>query len=333
MSKCSAGLEITEGRPQGLPLYHPGLADVEKRLMEMAGSLYGLPAELASFIIASGGKRIRPILALHSSDFAECDHELAVDVATSVELVHMASIVHDDVIDQAMSRRGRETINARWGNHLAVLTGDLLLSKALEILSRRRKYGVVRVLANTVANMSQAEMIQASRAFDERMTEAEYTDYVSKKTAYLMAASCYSGAATSRAGRKRMACMWEYGLYLGIAFQIIDDTLDIVGDETMIGKPTGKDLACGVMTLPIIRGLQHPVAGPALREIMRSRRTGAETLSKVHHLLLESGAIAYSYAQARKYVEFAKAKLQSMPDCSARDCLLALAELVITRNA
>ena len=316
-------------------LLHPGLPAVERRLLEIVGSDKSPAGELAAIVVKAGGKRIRPALTLISSDFFKdnCDHEMTIDVASAIELIHMASIVHDDVIDGTSYRRKNRTLNAAFGNHVAILAGDLFLSKALAILSSHKKYEIINILAETVTYMSEAEIEQSLRAFNDQVTEAEYNQYIGKKTAHLMAVSCYAGLLAAGACEKAMSHMWHYGYYMGIAFQIIDDTLDLVGDQKTMGKTIWQDLPSGIITLPVIKGLSHPKAGPFLSKLIHSRKFDHERMNRVREILLEIGAIEYAREQARSYIRSAQERLMLMPPCEARNKLFAISELSLQRNA
>jgi heptaprenyl diphosphate synthase len=287
-----------------LPDLDDALARVEAELREAVSSPYPLLSHVASDLVGAGGKRLRPALlvAAAAATGAAADGGV-VKGAVSVELVHMGSLYHDDVIDEASSRRGVPSANARWGNLVAILTGDFLLARASEIAAGLGTE-VVRVLATTIGQLCQGEVTQLHDAFSTQRTEAAYFESISSKTASLISASTRIGGIVAGAGDADVECLARFGHALGIAFQIWDDLRDLVCSEAELGKPAGNDIVEGTYTLPVIRALADPEAGPELAALLGPELAGPD-LDKARDIILGSGAIASSVAEGRHWADLA----------------------------
>src|SRR4051794_11369363 len=224
--------------------------------------------EVASHLIAAGGKRIRPVLSVAAA--AAGGSPATPDVvqgAVSVELVHLGSLYHDDVMDNAETRRGVESVNARWGNLVAIVAGDFLLARASEIAASLGTE-VAGLLAATIGRLCEGQVGEVQSAFSPGRTESSYLSAIAGKTASLMASACRIGAITAGLDRPTIDALTSFGEAFGMTFQIRDDVLDIVGTEAALGKPAGHDLMEGVYTLPVIRALATPGAGEELRPLL-----------------------------------------------------------------
>jgi heptaprenyl diphosphate synthase len=301
-------------------LYLPGLDDslarVEAELRQAVACPEPLLSEVASHLVDAGGKRLRPALSLASAAATGVSAVPGVvQGAVSVELVHMGSLYHDDVIDEASSRRGVESVNARWGNLVAILAGDFLLARASEIAAGLGTE-VVRVLATTIGQLCQGEMTQLRYAFSTDRPESAYFDAISSKTASLLSASARIGGIVAGASPAEVDALTEFGRAFGMAFQIWDDVRDLVCTEAELGKPAGHDMLEGTYTLPVIRAMADPDAGTDLCALLGRPLDGPE-LDKARDIILATDAIRGSIAEGRRWADTAARAINSMPAPSA----------------
>jgi heptaprenyl diphosphate synthase len=295
-----------------LPGLDEGLVRVEEELRRAVASPEPLLTEVAAHLVDAGGKRLRPALVLAAA--AAAGSSAVDDVvrgAVSVELVHMGSLYHDDVIDEASSRRGVESVNARWGNLVAILAGDFLLAKASEIAAGLGTE-VVAVLANAIGRLCEGEMSQLHYSFSTARPEAAYLDTIASKTASLLSASTRIGGIVAQAPRPAVESLTRFGHAFGMAFQIWDDVRDLVCTEAELGKPAGHDMLEGTYTLPVIRALADPVAGPELSALLGRPLDGPE-LDKARYAILATDAIRESIAEGRRWADLAEQALEEMP--------------------
>jgi len=301
------------------------LARVEAELVRAVQAADPFLTGVTSHLIPAGGKRLRPALALAVGALA--GQPVSDDVvmgAVAVELVHLGSLYHDDVIDAATTRRTVESVNARWGNLVAILAGDFLLARASEIAAALGTE-VAGLLAATIGRLCEGQVRELSQAFDAGRTEESYLTSIGGKTAALMSTACRIGAITAGISRAGTDASTEYGQQIGMVFQIIDDVLDVVATPEELGKPAGNDIADGVYTLPVIRALSgpSPVAEP-LRALLGRPLQGDE-LDQARRLVLEDGAVASAIDVARRYAGEAAASLTTLDSSAAPDVQKALA--------
>ncbi|HUW63267.1 MAG TPA: polyprenyl synthetase family protein [Spirochaetia bacterium] len=288
--------------------------------------------ETSRHLLTAGGKRMRPAFCLLAARFTPCALERVVPLAASLELIHMASLVHDDVVDEALIRRGQPTVRARWGNRISTHMGDYLFAQSLVLISTYGEPLVQRVLADTSVKMCQGEIHQIAGAFDVDQDLKDYLGRINRKTALLIAASCQLGGVVSGAPPQVWRRLLCFGRYLGMAFQVVDDILDFVADQNELGKPVGSDLAQGILTLPAIRALDHSPARERLRTLLQRRLAGEGDLQEAVDLILVCGAIEYSFAIAARYVAKAKEHLALLPGCEAKAVLDRIADFVTVRR-
>lgn len=289
--------------------------------------------EVASHLIRAGGKRIRPMFALAAaatgSGFGDLDDD-CVQGGVAVELVHLGSLYHDDVIDEAVTRRTVESVNARWGNLTAILAGDFLLARASEIAASLGTE-VAALLARTIGRLCEGEVSELRAAFDIGRSEDHYLASIKGKTASLFATSCRIGGIVGGLARPSVEALTAFGESYGMAFQIIDDVLDVTATEAALGKPTGQDLVEGVYTLPVLRALADPEAG-ALRERLGRPIDGAD-LAEALALVRSNGAVPAAVAVAGRYVRSALGALEALPPGEATDWLAEAARSLLTASA
>lgn len=308
------------------------LRDVEAGLADALSDASNEARQVAMHLAQSGGKRVRPVLTLISARLFSKDLTPAIPVAVASEMIHMATLVHDDVIDRAQTRRGRKTVNYVWGNHVSVLAGDALLAKALVVLVDKTTPEVVRIMSDMIYRMCEGEIAQHASLFDINQTEEAYFQRIEKKTALFFAACCQAGAIMAGANAEEAQAMWSYGRHLGMAFQIVDDLLDFSGQEQVVGKPVGHDLESGVLTLPVLRLLKTGNSDEARRLLEKgARMTRAEVESTIR-LVKEAGVLDDAFETARSFSDQAKASIENLPDGPSRRTLYDLADAVLTRE-
>jgi len=283
---------------------------VEDALREAVRSDDAYLTEVASHLILAGGKRVRPLFAIASAAAGGADvTDEVVLGGVAVELVHLGSLYHDDVIDEAPTRRTVESVNARWGNLTAILAGDFLLAKASEIAASLGTE-VAGLLAATIGRLCEGEVGELRTAYDVGRTETAYFSAIEGKTASLFATACRIGAIVGGLSREATEALTTFGLSYGMAFQIVDDVLDVTATEAELGKPAGHDLVEGVYTLPVLRAL---VAADGLRDRLGRPIEGAE-LTEALSLVRSNGAVTGALATAHDYAAAAITALDPLQD-------------------
>jgi len=311
------------------------LALVERKIRESVASDEPLLTDIARYVIEAGGKRIRPVVTLLAfKALGGRDINQAVDLATALELIHSATLIHDDINDGGLTRRGRITAYRKFGLQNALVTGDFLFVKAFGIGGRFDEQ-IVELTADACAALAEGEIRQKRRAFDVKVTEAEYLDIIRRKTALPIMAGAKIAGLLAGAPLELVEAVGEYGLNLGIAFQIVDDILDVVGDEVRLGKPLGVDLREGNVTLVAIHGMNNGSAidHAALARILRKRRKAEAEVKEALAILRGSGGVGKARAAARRFGTQAKMALGPIPEGPAKANLLRLVDYVLTREA
>lgn len=316
---------------------------VEKRLLSAVESDDPTMTEMASYLLKAGGKRLRPLLGALSSatgagtapafgsgqgeqDLTDVVSDDAVTGGVACELVHVGSLHHDDVIDGATTRHNVESVNLRWGNLRAILSGDFLLARASE-LAASLGTEVAALLAATIERLCEGEVRELSFAYRLDRSEDDYTEAIAGKTAALFSTACRIGAIVSDSPRDRIEALGAFGLGYGMAFQIVDDILDVVATEEELGKPAGHDLAEGVYTLPVLRTLTGP-DGDELRSLLGGPLS-PEAHDRALAIVREGDGIAQATETARGYVDEAVAALEPLPASPARDALVSAAHQLV----
>jgi geranylgeranyl pyrophosphate synthase len=253
-------------------------------------------------------------------------------MAVAVEVLHTATLVHDDAIDHSPLRRGGPTINQVWGEDKAILLGDYLLAQAEELVSQTQNLSVIRLFARAIMTLASGELAQAFSAFNLEQTREQYFARVAAKTASLITLATESGAILSRAPEKMVTALKDYGQNLGIAFQIVDDILDFIGDEAEMGKPTGSDLSEGTLTLPAMMVLARSPADNPIRWLFNREGDRQQNIRLAIELVTKSGVLEECYQLAQDYSARAGANLKMLPANSARNSLEELARYVVARK-
>jgi heptaprenyl diphosphate synthase len=283
-------------------------------------------------LLKSGGKRVWPLLVLYSGLVftGEPSVEL-IRAAAAVELTHMASLVHDDIIDQATERRNQPSLNHVWGNHLAVLGGDYLFAKAFGLLSGNQLYSSLNLMVEAIENMCAGEILEARDCFNLEVTLERYYERITKKSAIFLQCCCRSGATVAGVEGSKIRLIGEYGLHLGLAFQIVDDLLDYWGDPQTMGKPKYEDIRQGNLTLPVILIMNTPEYGPWLWECISNRRFGPGELYQLEEVLKLAGAMNQAFSIAESHVEVAKNIVKQLPVNEYSNHLFQLADRILVR--
>lgn len=303
--------------------------------MEMAlQSEVNLIPEIGRHLIGSGGKRFRPLLLLSAASLCGYTGERCYPLAAVIEFIHTATLLHDDVIDHAQTRRGKVSANNVWGNAASVLVGDYLYSKAFKLMTEHGDLAVIKLLAETTNVMSEGEVFQLVKCGDVTLTEQDYLKIIEQKTSYLISAACAIGAILAGASPLQIEILKRFGRLLGSAFQMIDDTLDYVAQEEDFGKAVGKDLDEGKLTLPLIRTLSRCKNSERAEAItvLKNAERDDRALAGILNLIERYDGIPYAMGQAESYIAEAKGLLDVFPDLPARGALLAIADFVISRK-
>jgi octaprenyl-diphosphate synthase len=308
---------------------------VEEEFERQARSNIQVIAYIGEYLRASGGKRVRPALTLLSTNAVGGDaaRPNAVRMATVMEFLHTATLVHDDIIDNAETRRNRPSINSRFGNQTAVLMGDWLYMSAFETSLKERSLPVLDILTAVTRKMTEGELLQLTTLGRCDVTEELYFDILLRKTAYLFSACCEIGALLGGASEAQRRALADYGLNLGAAFQLVDDLLDFTASDDALGKAAGVDLLEGKLTLPLVYLLEKDASQRAVvQSVMREGAYNAITRARLVAAAQQSGALAEARARANEFAESACAALEALPASPYRDALAALPTFILERD-
>jgi octaprenyl-diphosphate synthase len=314
--------------------YREELDGVEDQVRKNLDSSVALVNTVAAHILSSGGKRVRPLLLLLCARLCGYAGKDDLLLASLVEYIHTATLLHDDVVDDADLRRGRQTARRVWGNQVSILVGDYLYSKAICHIVGFRNQSINEVLSDACRKMAEGEVLQLYYNGNPPVTEPEYLRIVKYKTAGLIAASCSIGAIVGEATEERQSALFRFGEHLGIAFQLADDTLDYAANGDRLGKTPGQDLRQGKATLPLLHLLQHCAEQDRqmIKDRMETRTLTDADLLRILTLMQEFGSIAYAMERAHEFVVAAKRDLSLFEDSSARRALSVVAEYMVSRD-
>jgi octaprenyl-diphosphate synthase len=310
------------------------LARVEREFARHLQSRVELIPEMGKYVQMGGGKRVRPAVLLMASRLCGYTGDRGVLNAAVVEFIHTATLVHDDIIDGAETRRGRLTAHARWGSDITVLLGDYLYIRSMAMALTQDTLEVVRLLCDVTLRMIEGELYQLTKAGDANITEAEHLEIIRRKTAFLFSGCAEIGAALGEAPAAERAALRDYGFDLGTAFQIVDDVLDYMADASALGKPLGGDLREGKVTLPVILLLQkRPDVAPIIQSVIAEGEVQPETWRMIQDLLRREGAVDAAFERAVGFASRAKQHmLDAFPPSVEREGLIALADYVVSRD-
>jgi octaprenyl-diphosphate synthase len=311
------------------------LEKVEREFVRHLESQVALIPTIGHYIQQGGGKRIRPAVLLMSARMSGYAGEHAALFASVIEFIHTATLVHDDIIDESDMRRGRQAVHSRWGNDVTVLLGDFLYIKSMSMALSRDSLDFIRLLCEVTLRMIEGELYQLTKNGIVDLSEDEHFEIIRRKTAYLFAGSARIGGMLGPGtNTEQEDALWDYGLNIGMAFQLVDDLLDFTGEEDALGKPVGGDLREGKMTLPVIHLLASGDARAEIliRKIVKERTASIDEWRELRNLLAQHRSIDYAHRVATGYVEKAKAALEIFPASPERDALMYLPDYVLSRD-
>jgi octaprenyl-diphosphate synthase len=309
------------------------MAAVDRLIHTRLASDVPLIRQLSHYVIQSGGKRLRPVLALLSAKAHGYTGDKHVDCAAIVELIHTATLLHDDVVDDSKLRRGRETANEVWSNAASVLVGDFIYSRSFQMMVGVGRMRVMEILADTTNTIAEGEVMQLVNCHDPDISEARYLDTIRHKTAKLFEAASRLGAVLTERDAAVEETMAAFGRHLGTAFQLVDDALDYSASALEMGKNLGDDLAEGKPTLPLLYAMWNGDAARAALVREAIQVGGRDRIDQILEAIESTGAIAYTFGLARAEAERAKQALAGVPASVHREALLSLTDLAIIRRS
>lgn len=322
--------------------------NVEQAIKSIEEELKAVEAEMAKnllsevimiptvsrYLISSGGKRFRPVLLLLSAHLCGYHGPRAIPLASTIEFIHTATLLHDDVVDRAFVRRGMASANSVWGEGASVLVGDFLFTKSFALIVADGNLRILEVISGATTRMAEGEVMQLVKLGDPAITEKDYYYVITNKTAVLISAACQVGGILGNAFLEQEKALADFGLNLGVAFQLMDDTLDYTSATATLGKEIGKDLNEGKITLPLIQALKacSPGERDRLKQIIQDRDRKEADLSYVMQVVKECGGIDYAVQCAEDFVAKARTSLTPFPSSREKEALLALADYAIRRK-
>ena len=311
------------------------LALVEERLLQDIGSDVELISEIIQYVLKSGGKRVRPALLLLSAKL--CGYSGGsrhIDLAVVAEYMHAATLIHDDIIDRADKRRGLPSASSTWGPQISVLAGDFLFARSLQMLVTDGDLAVMQAFADATVRMIEGEVREVQMAGNLDLTYNEYLNIIMLKTAALISVACRTGALIAGRQAEEVAALTEFGLNLGIGFQLVDDALDFVAEEYRLGKPVGNDFKEGKMTFPVLHVMRtgSDADKGRIRELAAQETIGVSDLAEVKAIVERHGAVAATMELVRTYLKKAKASLGSFPDSDAKRSLVLMVDFIGDRD-
>ncbi|MDH4116510.1 MAG: polyprenyl synthetase family protein [Acidimicrobiia bacterium] len=316
-----------------LPHIWDRMARVEERLFEVTDSDHRYLTEIAQHLLAAGGKRYRPLLALLSAEFGPEPDLRPVEAGVAVELIHVGSLYHDDVIDEADTRRGASSVNANWSNTVAILAGDFLMARASETAATHLDQESVRILAATYAELVEGQTRELALDYDLDHGIADYERVIYQKTASLIRTSARLGAKASGADDHTVEAVSDWAAEVGMVFQIADDVLDLVATSEVLGKPAGSDIREGKFTMPVLRALEGPERDRVKKLLGQARPYGDDAVDEIIEIVRSGGYANEALDAARRRLARASDALSTLPDGPARSVLTQLGAYLVDRVA
>jgi octaprenyl-diphosphate synthase len=310
------------------------LSLVEKAIAEHLHSPYAPVAEMGMYLAASKGKRLRPTILLLASQMLGYEGDRHIRYAAIYEFIHTATLIHDDIVDQALLRRGRASLSSRWGPELAVLMGDRVFIMAMNLAVQEGWSPLLPLISETTLRLVEGELIQSHRKWDLTLRREDHLEIIKNKTAHLFSTCAVTPAYLLNAPDALREALASFGLNLGIAFQLVDDCLDFISDEVTLGKPVGNDLKEGKITLPVLLLLERGTTDDRafIEAVVTSRRFEPQTLREVADRIAESGALEEARSVAASYAQRAQDAVPHFPEGPARDLLALVPEYVLKRR-
>lgn len=317
-----------------LELVHEDLQKVEREIAQESIASVDSVTSIGKYLQSSGGKRLRPMMLLLSSKLINDTNSDSIRLAAVMEMIHTATLVHDDVIDVAETRRGKPSTNVLWGNHTCVLAGDWLYMQAFQVSLRLRNFRVLDILIGLTQSMVEGELIQLGRIGKIDVTEADYMELVDRKTASLFSACARLGALVAGGDESAESRLSDYSWNLGMAFQLVDDVLDITSKEAVLGKPVGNDLREGKVTLPVIYALENATTEERrlVEQVLRDGNYERVPFREILDLIQKHQGVERARERAQMFTEQARSVIQTFEESPAQRALAAMAELIIDRD-
>ncbi|PFG13625.1 heptaprenyl diphosphate synthase component II [Bacillus sp. es.036] len=309
------------------------LSFIETELEQTVDAHHPVLRDASNHLLKAGGKRIRPVFVLLSGKFGNYNLPLMKNVAVALELIHMASLVHDDVIDDAEMRRGAKTIKAKWDNRVAMYTGDYIFARAIELVTELNDPTANRILSHAILEMSVGEIEQIRDQFNWDQNVRDYFRRIKRKTALLISTSCELGAVAAGASKQEQLHLKQFGYYVGMSYQITDDILDYTGTVKQLGKPAGGDLLQGNITLPVLYAMNQKNEKKKIMDVFSEElHASQEQVDQVLSIVKLSGGIEHSRQISDRYLQKAFFELEQLPASSARTSLRQIAEYIGKRK-
>lgn len=317
-----------------IALIGPELERLEAFLLDSILTDVDFIKKVASYVIKSGGKRIRPILLILSSRLSGDSSDRYLLYAASIEFIHTATLLHDDVVDNAKVRRGKIAANVLFGNESSVLIGDYLYSRAFDLMVKEGDTEILKILAKTTNLLSEGEILELVKTSDIEIKEEEYFKIIERKTAALFSAACEIGGLLGNLDKKRIEALRDFGYYFGLIFQITDDILDYTSCESVFGKKIGTDLKEGKVTLPLIKALRDTSQKERLyiKRVLEKKNQKKEDFQKVKNLIEKYGGISYAFSKIHEFSRKAKERLLLFPPSEYRVALSELIDFLLVRK-
>jgi octaprenyl-diphosphate synthase len=315
-------------------LIQDDLTKLESTIQRLITTRIGFIKEIVNHIIRSGGKRVRPILIILTARLCGCKEDQHIPYAAIIEFIHTATLLHDDVVDNAQTRRGSSTANIVWGNEPSVLVGDFLFSKSFELMTHNGNDEILRIMSEATTSLAEGEILELLKTCDPDTTEEEYYEIIRNKTASLFGAACEVGAILGKVSAKQRLALKDFGHNLGMAFQLTDDALDYVSYDDVLGKRVGTDLKEGKVTLPLIYALQSATDKERdfISTVLNKAKMTAKDFHRVIRIIKKYDGIGYTSATTLKFVEDAKKSIRSFPPSVYKESLLTLADYILSRE-
>lgn len=310
------------------------LSKLESTIQQLITTRIGFIKEIVNHIIRSGGKRVRPILIILTSRLCGYKDEKHIPYAAIVEFIHTATLLHDDVVDNAQTRRGSSTANIVWGNEPSVLVGDFLFSKSFELMAHNGNEEIIRIMSEATTALAEGEILELLKTCDADTTEEEYFEIIKNKTASLFSAACEVGAILGKVNQKKRSALKDFGYNLGMAFQLTDDVLDYISYDAVLGKRVGTDLKEGKVTLPLIHAMKSSTDKEKayINNVLNKATVTAKDFARISKIIRKYGGVEYTVNTTRRFVDNAKANLLPFPPSAYKESLITLADYILSRE-
>ncbi len=317
-----------------LKLIEPDMGKLEASIDKLVTTMVGFIKEIVNHIIKSGGKRVRPILVILSSRLCGYKKDQHIPYAAIVEFIHTATLLHDDVVDNAQTRRGASTANTIWGNEASVLVGDFLYAKSMELLADEGNSEIFSAMAKTTKSLSEGEILELVKTSEMYTSEEDYFEIIGNKTAVLFSVACEIGALLGKVDNSKKDSLKKFGHNLGMAFQLQDDVLDYTSYDNVLGKRVGTDIKEGKVTLPLIKAIEHAndKQKAAIQKVLKKTNVSMRDFERIRKIILEYNGIEYTIEKTRQYTDAAKGCLDVFNASPYKEALLTLTDYMLSRK-